>query len=283
MAQTRIPMRFDYLRRLFYFLIISLVCLLFAGVVMGVIIGTGDTPTVRQLRLATIVQDVVAFILPALVTAIIVTPLPASMLGVDRMFRLSQLLMAVGVMIASIPVMNILIDWNAHITLPESMSGIEEYLRRAEQQAAGTVEKMLGGEGAAQLVVSVLIVGVLAGLSEELFFRGVLQRLIGSGPLGIHATIWITAIIFSLFHMQFYGFFPRVLLGAFFGYLLWWSGSIWLPVIIHALNNTVYVVTYRNPEINTDTFGLGDIWLGLASVICTATLIMWLVKSRSQR
>lgn len=276
-------MRFDYLRRLFYFLIISLVCLLFAGVVMGVIMGAGDTSTVRQLRLATIVQDVVAFILPALVTAIIVTPLPASMLGADRMFRLSQLLMAVGAMIVSIPAMNILIDWNAHITLPESMSGIEEYLRRAEQQAAGTVEKMLGGEGAAQLVVSVLIVGVLAGLSEELFFRGTLQRLIGSGPLGIHATIWITAIIFSLFHMQFYGFFPRVILGAFFGYLLWWSGSIWLPVIIHALNNTVYVVTYRHPEINTDSFGLGDIWLGLASVICTATLIIWLVKSRSQR
>lgn len=276
-------MRFDYLRRLFYFLIISLVCLLFAGVVMGVIMGAGDSSTVRQLRLATIVQDVVAFILPALVTAIIVTPLPASMLGADRMFRLSQLLMAVGAMIVSIPAMNILIDWNAHITLPESMSGIEEYLRRAEQQAAGTVEKMLGGEGAAQLVVSVLIVGVLAGLSEELFFRGTLQRLIGSGPLGIHATIWITAIIFSLFHMQFYGFFPRVILGAFFGYLLWWSGSIWLPVIIHALNNTVYVVTYRHPEINTDSFGLGDIWLGLASVICTATLIIWLDKSRRQR
>lgn len=282
MSANKIPMRFDYPRRLLYFLVISLVCLFFAGIVMSVIMGTDGAASARQLRLATIVQDIVAFILPALVTAIIVTPLPATMLGADRMFSLPQLLTAIGVMIVSIPAMNILIDWNANISLPEWAAGIETYLKEAEARAAGSVDLMLGGEGTGNLIVSILIVGVLAGLSEELFFRGTLQRLIGSGPLGTHATIWITAVIFSLFHMQFYGFFPRILLGAYFGYLLWWSGSIWLPVIIHALNNTIYVVTYRHPDINTDTFGLGDIWLGLASVICTAVLIMWLSKSRKQ-
>lgn len=140
-------MRFDYPRRLLYFLVISLVCLFFAGIVMSVIMGTDGAASARQLRLATIVQDIVAFILPALVTAIIVTPLPATMLGADRMFSLPQLLTAIGVMIVSIPAMNILIDWNANISLPEWAAGIETYLKEAEARAAGSVDLMLGGEG----------------------------------------------------------------------------------------------------------------------------------------
>lgn len=271
-------LRFDYSRRIFYFLIIALGCLLIAAMVMGMILPADGPATARQLRVATVVQDVVAFIIPALVTALMVTPLPATFLGVDRRFSMPQLLIAIAVMISSIPAMNIIIEWNAHLPLPEWAGGIEQYMRQAEDRAAESVRLMLSGNGTASLILSVMIVGVLAALSEELFFRGALQNLISSGPLGIHTSIWLTAIIFSLFHMQFYGFVPRVLLGAYFGYLLWWSRSLWLPIIIHALNNSVYVVTARQQATEINTFGVGDIWLGIGSVILTAILIWRLYK-----
>lgn len=267
--------KYNYALRIFYFLIISLVCLLVGSLLMGIVMGIGGSLTTRILRIATIVQDLTVFILPAIITAVVVNRLPASMLGVDKMFTLKQLILAVGVMVAATPAMNLLIDWNANITLPESMAGIEAALKASEAQAQVAVELMLAGDGWAQTLIAVLIVGALAGLSEELYFRGVLQRLIGSGTVNIHVAIWVTAVLFSLFHMQFYGFFPRILLGAFFGYLLYWTGSLWLPIIMHTLNNSVYVITTRHSLDSFNQFGVaqGDIWLIIASVIVTALLI----------
>ena len=66
-----------------------------------------------------------------------------------------------------------------------------------------------------------------------------------------HIAIWITAIIFSAVHFQFYGFIPRVLLGAFFGYLALWSGSLWLPIFAHALNNSLVVISTWLTKRNT--------------------------------
>ncbi len=275
-----IPYRHTYASRIFYFLIISLVCLVIAGIVMGVVMGDGGAESTRRLRIATVIQDMLAFILPAVVTAVMVTSLPASMLGLDRGFKPSTLLIAVCVMIASIPAMNIIIDWNANLSLPAGLSTVEAYLKKAEAAAAHSVEIMLAGSGIGSTIISILIVGVLAGLSEELYFRGALQRLIGSGRLGPHATIWITAVIFSLFHMQFYGFVPRVLLGAWFGYLFYWTGSIWLPVIIHALNNSIYVLTAHRTGLDVNSIGIGDYTLALGSVIVTAILISRLAHRR---
>ena len=78
----------------------------------------------------------------------------------------------------------------------------------------------MAGATVPSLIVSVLIVGVFAGFSEELFFRGAMQRIMMSTRLNLHVTIWVVAVIFSLFHFQFFGFMPRLLLGAYFGYLL---------------------------------------------------------------
>ena len=47
-------------------------------------------------------------------------------------------------------------------------------------------------------------------------------------------------------HFQFYGFLPRLLLGAFFGYVVAWSGSLWIAIIVHALNNMMVVVSSWN-------------------------------------
>ena len=46
---------------------------------------------------------------------------------------------------------------------------------------------------------------------------------------------------FSAIHLQFLGF-PRFLIGAMFGYLMVWSGSIWLPIVAHFVNNAAAVL-----------------------------------------
>lgn len=227
------------------------ILLLFLTYVLGVIITGfismillrigGDARQVAMTRIATVVQDIVMLILPALATAIIVTRRPAALLALDRKPRPLAMLMAIVVLVVSSPLMTAIVNWNESIELPESMSAIATAMREMESQAAESIKTVMGPHTWPNLVVNILLIGILAGVAEELFFRGALQRLLRSMPMSQTAAIWIAATVFSAVHFQFYGFVPRLLLGAYFGYLLVWSGTVWLPVVAHAFNNIMFV------------------------------------------
>jgi hypothetical protein len=98
------------------------------------------------------------------------------------------------------------------------------------------------------LVMNLILVGVMAGVGEELLFRGVLQRVLGWRFQNIHVAVWLAAIAFSLVHFELQAFVPRALLGATFGYLAYWSGSLFVPIILHFMYNSVQVIAvYMNP------------------------------------
>ena len=143
------------------------------------------------------------------------------------------------VLLLGMPLLNQIIHYNSEMTFP---AGLESWLRGMEEAGAEVTRIILDAPSAGSLVTGVLFVGVLTGLSEEFLFRGTLQNLLVKRGHMRAAAIWVTAIIFSAVHLQFYGFFPRVLLGAFFGYVLYWSGSLWPAVFAHALNNSLVVV-----------------------------------------
>lgn len=202
----------------------------------------GDSRYVAMLRVSTMIQDVVMLVLPAVATAVIVTSQPARLLCLQTKPRGSMIVFAMLVVVVSAPAMSYIIRLNESLTLPESMASLERALREAEAGAAQSIAAMMVVHNIPNLLVNILIIGVMAGFSEELFFRGGLQRLLQSTRLSPVAAIWITTMIFSAVHMQFYGFIPRMLLGAYFGYLLLWTGSIWVPMAAHMFNNTMFVV-----------------------------------------
>ena len=181
--------------------------------------------------------------------------------------------------------MNVIIEWNQAITFPESMSGFEQMMRQLEDNAKAVTDSLMAGATVPSLIVSVLIVGVFAGFSEELFFRGAMQRIMMSTRLNVHVTIWVVAVIFSLFHFQFFGFMPRLLLGAYFGYLLVWSRSLWVPVLVHVFNNSLVVFStwhsVNNPgngvdidDIGTDLSSASGILMLLLSVALTVACLV---------
>jgi len=101
---------------------------------------------------------------------------------------------------------------------------------------------MLNMKGLRDVISNVLFIGLFTAIAEEFMFRGVLQTIFYKWTKNIHVAIWVTAILFSAFHMEFYGFFPRILLGVLFGYFVAWSGSIWTGVWAHFINNSTIVV-----------------------------------------
>lgn len=228
-------------QRFVFFICIAIVGFLISGVCGGLLM-TKFPDSTAAMRIAAVIQSLFQLIIPAIVTAVVVTRRPATFLAIDRRVDPTILLLALAGLIVSIPAMNMIISLNQSLVLPESLSWLEKALKEMESNAGRSIELLQGGSGIGDLVMNILIIGFLAGLGEELFFRGTMMRLMTTGRVNVHVAIWSVAVIFSAMHLQFYGFVPRTLLGAYFGYLLFWSRSLWIPIMIHAANNIIYVV-----------------------------------------
>lgn len=263
-------------RRLF----ILLACLVIGMVISSTITMFVGIDSAKKVRILTVIQDMFAFILPAVATAMLSSRLPARFLSIEKGFNIWAFILAAVLLVVSMPLQNAIIHWNESIALPESMSSLERWMMASEETARTTINMMMGGTTIGDLVMGILIVGILAAIGEELFFRGALQRILQGNKANAHAAIWIAAIIFSAFHFQFYGFVPRLLLGALFGYLVWWSGSLWLPIAVHALNNSIVVASEwharcTDSENFTETLGTDSFAAVTVSALLTvATLIL---------
>ncbi len=260
-------------------------CYIIGSVIVALLVGSGVTAP--KLRIALVVQDVVMFILPAVLVAVIVSRRPGELLGIERKVPVGTILLSLFAIIASVPAMNMIISWNQDLSLPESLASLEAWMRQAEASAQESIGILTGNTSVGGLVMSLLIIGVMAGLSEELFFRGTIQRIMITTPVNPHLAIWSCAILFSAIHMQFLGFVPRLLLGAFFGYLAWWSGSVWLAVAAHIFNNSMAVaLAWMNARqvtpIDIDSVGVGtssgDVIIVAISVVLTSAIIATIYK-----
>lgn len=187
-------------------------------------------------------QCVLVFIVPAMVVARIESRKPLDLLSIDTRPGWQYIVFAILCYTTGMCALNQLIYWNDIITLPESLTEIEETMREWEENSRQFANIILSDTSIGGLVSGILIVGLLTGISEELFFRAGIQRML-SETFSRHVAIWISAIVFSAMHFQFFGFFPRLILGAFFGYLYAWSGSIWTAIFAHALNNSLVVIS----------------------------------------
>lgn len=144
---------------------------------------------------------------------------------------------------------------NKNIVLPEFMKGFETWLKITEEQAEKATRFFTNFTSFWQFLISFLVMGVIASVGEELVFRGLLVRKLFLGTKNIHVAIWISAFIFAVIHLQFYGILPRMMLGAIFGYLYYWSGNILVPIFGHVFNNGAIVIVmylYNLGVIKTD-------------------------------
>jgi membrane protease YdiL (CAAX protease family) len=155
----------------------------------------------------------------------------------------SLLLLAIAVMLVSIPLLELSIIVNLKMQLPEYLSGLEAWMKAKEEEMEKLTVLFLSTTTYNGLAFNLFVVAVMPAIGEELLFRGVLQNIFTRWMKNPHLAIWFVAILFSAIHVQFYGFLPRMLMGALFGYLYYWGKSIWLPILAHFVNNA-YATIY---------------------------------------
>jgi membrane protease YdiL (CAAX protease family) len=145
----------------------------------------------------------------------------------------------------AIPIINFTGYLNSLISLPDSMAGIENKIRDLEQEASELMKSFLDVPSTGGYLINLIVIAVLPAVCEELLFRGIFQRIFIEWTGNKHIGVFIAAVMFSFFHLQFLGFIPRFLLGVYFGYLLLWSNTLWLPIAAHFINNAFAVTFYH--------------------------------------
>ena len=228
------------------------------AVVMGAVLIFSDMPFgeyarimsdinspqgVAAMRIMQIIQSLALFIIPSFLIAWYFSAQKAAYLSLKKVHL--KILLAGGLMLLLAgPFINLSGALNESVKLPESLKSIEDWMRFKEDAAKNIIEKFLMDGRYHILLYNIFLIAILPAVGEELIFRGVLQNIFVKWTGNIHAGIIITGLLFSFIHFQFYGFFPRALLGILFGYLLYWSGSIWVPIFAHFVNNAISVVFY---------------------------------------
>ena len=231
------------------------------------------------LRGMLLIQFISLFIIPTFLFAYFSDSRPVKYLGL-RPAPSIYFLLGAAVLIVAIP----FVDWLGvfnHQLMPET-TGVGKWMKQAEDTATKQIVFMLKRNSVQDLLMNLLFVAVFAGVGEELFFRGVLQRifirLFKSPVIGIV----ITAFVFSAIHFQFYGFIPRFILGILLGMVYWYSGSLWPAIVAHVVYDGFAVVAiYFDPSLADQqaTLPIGNqVIAAVISAVLTVVLVYQMRK-----
>lgn len=195
---------------------------------------------VTALKIAQLLTTVFTFIVPAILFAVTEKTKLSQFYNFKRPTALVLSLVFIF-MVCSIPAMEWIALINQKMVLPGFLKPVEAWMREKEDEAMKMTYLLLRIRNAGDFMADLGLIALLPGVAEELLFRGALQRSFYRMYKNPHVAIWVSAFIFSAIHVQFFGFFPRMILGAAFGYIYLWTGSLWYAMFAHFLNNAFSV------------------------------------------
>jgi hypothetical protein len=251
--------------------------------------AASDIRYVNDFKILLVAQQLGLFLAPAVLLAILERQKLSGFYGL-QLPKAGLLLWVALLSVCWMPIMGLVMEWNQNVVFPPFLKGLENWMRSMENAGAKTTEAILKMNDIGDFVINLLVIAVTPAICEEFIFRGAIQRTIFRIKTNPHVAIWISAAIFSTIHFQFFGFFPRLFLGAAFGYIYFWTGSIWYAVFAHFLNNAyavcvAYYLQLRNQSYSdTDDMNLPFygyiISLGLTLVLFTAIRKITLAKQQ---
>lgn len=240
------------------------------------------------LKIAQLLTTVFTFIAPPLLLSATEKRSVTSLYQFKRP-RPALLLLVLLLMAGSLPLVEWLALTNQKMALPELLRPVEQWMKEKEEEAMKMTLLLLRINSIWDFLLDLFIIALLPGIAEELLFRGAVQRAFYRMYSNPHTAIWLSAFIFSAIHLQFYGFVPRLFLGAMFGYIYLWTGSLWYAMFAHFLNNGYavcqawYLQAHHLPLENADN-SLNFPWYGyLISLILTIFLLIYLKKTTAAK
>jgi len=196
--------------------------------------------SIRAVKFVNLFFHLGAFIFPAIIFSKLFAHNPQDYLFLERRPKFGKIILILILLLGLIFSSNLFLWLNRLIDfsfLPE-----ETYQNLIFEQAIRdkTIYAYIGGTSLSFLS-NVFLLALVPAIGEELVFRGVLQNLLAKATGKIHFAVWVSAFLFSFIHFQFLDFIPRFVLGLAFGYVVILTGSLWYSIILHFLNNLLFV------------------------------------------
>jgi membrane protease YdiL (CAAX protease family) len=221
------------------------------------------------LRWVQFLSTIFLFFLPPLVYAKICHKKAFKHLGYSNSVNLSQVLVVVLLMLASLPFVSML----GQLTemMPFSEATLKKF-RLAEEEYAKQVAVIGRMNNFGDYVVSLVMLAILPAVFEETLFRGGVQNLLSRWTKMPILAIIITSIVFSAIHFSYIGFLSRFALSFILGWMYYRTGNLWLNIIGHVTNNAValtvlYVMKLNNPNVDLNKADPEfPFWLGFISI-----------------
>lgn len=234
------------------------------------------------LRTSQLIQSTFTFLLPAIFVANLISNKPVSFLNLNTTSSTSKYALSGVCIVILLPIISLTALINESISLPHFLEPIELVFQKWETQAKELTSILIDTSNPVEIGYNYFIIAVIAAVTEEFLFRGIIQNVLVKRLKNHHFAIWIAAAIFSFTHFQIYGFIPRLILGAYLGYLLYWTRSLYIPIFAHFCNNafTLTVMYGFHSNIsntqNSSTLNISEsILLSIPAII----IFFWLVKS----
>jgi hypothetical protein len=295
-SSVSIKVLFSLFLIFFSFFLMYVIGIVFVQVVYGIDIihhpeilqEYTSADAIKVLKFFQLVQSIGIFVLPPFLIAYFFYHSVSEFLKFRSLRSTYVVILSIIGTLSFIPFSNLLSYINSFLTLPSWMSGLESWMKLSEHNANALTVYFLKADSIPVLLYNILLIAIIPAIGEELLFRGVVQRLFTEWTKKVHLSIWLAAILFSAIHFQFYGFLPRLFLGITFGYLLEITGTIWIPIIGHFVNNlTGVLLGYFEPNENIvnnvdSTFSISSVIYGFIG-LTIGVLCIWLIARKTNR
>lgn len=235
-------------------------------------------------RLLNTLATLVAFLIPAILFAKVLSKQPFSWLGFNKRMNGKQVLIVVLITFAGMILSGSLGMLNQKIPLSENLLKQAQQLENAYKNAMMNMAHMTS---LTDYLLAMLVMALAPAVFEEVLFRGAFQKVFVGWTKNAWAGIIITSILFSAIHFSFFGFLPRIALGLILGLIFYYTNNLWLSILLHFLNNgfvvtQLYILSAQGKAIDKVMDETMPIWWGSIALILLVVLFRLLLAESNQ-
>jgi membrane protease YdiL (CAAX protease family) len=206
-----------------------------------------EAAPVNGLRLMTMAGQILFILLPALIFAKLIYGDITKVINIKIPNWREVFLFIVGIIVLTPLLQSYLYIQNFFIeklaASSEFINSIKSFFDSLNELVEKTFGNLLAVDNVPEMILVVIVIAVVPALCEEVMFRGYIQKSFQYKISPFKAAV-VTAIFFGLYHFSPYGILPLITLGLYFGFAAYLSKSLFIPIILHFLNNFTAVLLF---------------------------------------
>lgn len=200
------------------------------------------SPNANYLREMQVVQSLSAifgFLLPTIFAASRLSNRPMKLTGFVQNITSKQILLSILIILCGVGLSSALGYMSYQIPFPADW---KSFFSELEMKYGKMAENLINLNSPFELFISIIVLALLPAVCEETLFRGGLQNYMYRSSRKMWLSIIVVSLIFSAVHFSVYGFLSRFVLGVVLGLIFHYSGSLWLSILAHFVNNATAVM-----------------------------------------